>query len=71
MNGSRGRVDFEITSFLDGFQNFFHVKLAIWMDNGQKLCENSALPLILWFLMMRILHGHEDAKIVMDGLRAL
>ena len=28
---------------MDKFQKKFHVKLAIWMGDGQKLCEKSAL----------------------------
>ena len=43
MNRSGEQVDFKITGFLDGFQKNFHVKLAIWTGDGQKLCEKSAL----------------------------
>ena len=30
---------------MDGFQKKFHVKLAIWTGDGQKLCEKSALTI--------------------------
>ena len=39
MNQSHGQIDFSITSFLDGFQQKFHVIFTMWTNDGQKHCE--------------------------------